>query len=190
MRSLPFQRGFEMNYEWGQHTRANGSKQPTIKDSDAFEKDKLFWCLQSLGFDEYRLFNMDPSFHFRVLDDCLSNASFKERSRISEQLLQSVSEAAVVDEIRTTLECDRTRTRHPGSLKDNATRMDFVNQYHKKLCLPEVITPKVSTALQSLCQDYAWPKGKRDGAWLERAASSREQLKRFWSLFRAGLKEH
>ena len=120
-----------------------------------------------MGFDEYRLFTIDPCFHFRVLDENLSNASHKERSRISEQLLRQVSEMAMVDEIWTAIEFDRGWDRQPvmEDMQHPQWRLDFIEQYAKKLCLPEIVDKaRVSSHLRTFCKEYPWPKGKVDMA--------------------------
>ena len=187
--SLHFQRGFEGNFEWGRETFPDGTKRPIVGEKDAFEHDKLFWSLKGLGFDEYRMFTMDPSFHFRVLDDHLSHANFKERSRISEQLLRQVSEIAVVDEIRTAIECDRNWDRQPDQLEHPQFRKDFISKYQKELSLPEIIDKsRVSKRLRTFCKDTPWPKGKIDNTWLENATASRKHLEQLWLCFRTALK--
>lgn len=188
--SMPFQPGFVRNFEY---ERTYNKKQPMIiEDKDAFHNDKLFWSIRGLGFDRDRLFTLDPSFQFRVLDDHLAHASGKERKRINEQLLRSLSELAVVDEIRTSLVCDRGWNRQPSSLSElNAPdfRVDFIEKYQKKLSLPQLIkNGGLSQQLRVFQKETRWPSGKIDEAWLKAAAASREQLSKLWTRFRAGLK--
>jgi hypothetical protein len=188
---LPFQRGFERNYEWGQVTEAGGKKQPTISSNDAFVTDKLFWSLKGIGFDEHRIFTMEPSFHFRVFDDYLSHADFKDRNRISGLLLCHVSEMAVVDEIRTALKCDRNYNREPSrkQMMGPAFRNDFVDCYQQKLSLPEIIGGGRATKhLRTLCEKHTWPKGRVDAHWIERAEAARQQLNELWKSYRSALK--
>ncbi|KAK5175486.1 uncharacterized protein LTR77_000625 [Saxophila tyrrhenica] len=189
--SLPFQRGFERNYDWGSIIKEDGTRAPTINDGDAFHTDKLFWSLKSLGFDDYREFTMAPAFHFRVLDHHLQHANPKERSRLSDQLLRQVSEMAVLDDIRIDITCDRSWTREPSEpeIEMPLHRREFISGYQQNLRLPDIIAKtKVSQHLQAFYTDHQWPKGKMDSTWLERAVDSRKHLTRVWAAFRGGLK--
>lgn len=136
---------------------------------------------------------MDSSFELRVLDDELSHASNKERGGINDQLLLNILELAVIEEIRTALACDRSWNREPtkaSKLLHVAFRKDFIKFYAKQLSLLELIkSAGLGQMLQAFKQDSPWPSGKRDEAWLNAAAASRDNLNKFWSRSRIGLKE-
>ena len=189
--SLPFQRGFEQNYEWETEHLPGGKKQPSVSTEDYFKTDKLFWALRGLGFDEARLFTMDPSFHFRVLDDTLSHADRKQKARLGEHILRHASDMAAVDEIRIALECDRFWDREGVQQADVAQhpfRHDFIQGYAKKLCLPELVKrSSIAVQLKTLCEKNPWPKGPMNQTWLDRATDARATLDRLWDVFRISL---
>lgn len=192
--SLPFERGFERNFEYERALDENKTPQMFISDEDAFHNDKLFWSIRALGFDRDRAFTLDPSFNFRVLDDELSCASARDRNRISEQLLRSLSDMAVVDEVRTSIECDRSWNRQPDlEILTIAPkfRKDFIEKYAQQLSLPKVIkNGDLATHLRNFCKGSPWPTGRIDDGWLTAAMASRAQLNKFWARFRVSLKGH
>lgn len=133
---------------------------------------------------------MDPSFHFRVLDDYLSHATLKERSRITEQILRQVSEIAVVHEIRTAIQCNRgwDRKFNREGIQPQI-RTDFVKSYAQGLGFPEVIDQGgLPGHLRTFHERHPWPRGKIDSSWLERASASRKHLDHLWVAFRTALK--
>ena len=190
--SLPFQRGFECNFEYKRYLDENKEPQMCVEDEDAFHADTLFWSIRALGFDRDRVFTLDPSFNFRVLDDCLSHASGKERNRVSGQLLRSLSEMAVVDEVRVSIECDRSWNREPNESiadADPEFRGKFIEKYAQKLNLPEIVKRGgLEGHLRSFYNDSPWPSGNVDNRWLAAASASRAHLKKFWTHFRAAVK--
>lgn len=118
-----------------------------------------------MGYDAYRIFTMEPSFHIRVFHEYLSEADSKERGRISEQLLQRVSELAVIEEIRISIQCTRGWNRQPArkDMTHPKFRLDFIKCFVQKLSFPEIIEKtKVSGHLRALCKDHLWPKGRMD----------------------------
>lgn len=172
--------------------RANGRSQPTIDDKDFFHDDKLFWSLSCMGFDHYRTFTMDPSFNFRVLEDYLSDANYAEKHRVSGQFQRTLSEMAVVDGIRNSIECSRDwgaqRLQEEPKERPNF-RKDFIDKYQKSLSLPEVLKgTRLPSQLRVLCKDTPWPKGQMDTSWLQQAEKARGQLAQIWKSFRNGLK--
>lgn len=52
--SLPFQRGFERNYEWKQSRGKGGKRQPSVNFKDFFVEDNLFWSVSCLAYDEFQ----------------------------------------------------------------------------------------------------------------------------------------
>lgn len=102
--SLPYQPGFEKNYEW-QRSSKGKQKAPRIHAKDWFIEDPLFWSLDCFCNDRYREFNCDPVVYLRVFDDQLRLASEKERQRISSSCSRMVGDLAAIDEIRTDIQC-------------------------------------------------------------------------------------
>ena len=189
--SLPFERGFEKNFEYATTPTKTGKKMRVLGSPNIFESDKLLWSLSALGCDEERDFNMDPSFHFRVLDDHLAHADSRERNRLSDRLLQQVSEMAVVDDIRVALECDRTWDREART-HDRAKvkfRSDFIKYYAQTLNLSAILDrTRISSQLRVFCEKTVWPQGHNlDRKWLESADAARKQLNEVWRCFRSGL---
>lgn len=190
--SMPFERGFERNFEYERGLDKEKKPQMFIDDEDAFHTDKLFWSIRAMGFDRDREFTLDPSFTFRVLNDALTHADAKERGRVSEQLLRSLSEMAVVEEIRTSIECDRTWSHEPENelLKDAPKfREEFIEKYAKKMSLPKIIRGRdLASHLRAFHEETPWPSGTVDRAWMAAATASRKSLDKFWHQFRVALK--
>lgn len=102
----PLQRGFGHNYNI--HKCECSTSHSCASWDDSFSEDSLFWSLSCLGHDEFRrLYAQDPCFNFQVLDHLLFKADFKEKNRISDRLLQKISDIAVLDEVRMSLAFDR-----------------------------------------------------------------------------------
>ncbi|KAK3714786.1 hypothetical protein LTR37_007520 [Vermiconidia calcicola] len=123
---------------------------------------------------------MEPAFQFRVLDDILSHATTKERSRISQQLLRQVSEIATVDEIRTAIECDRGWNRE-WKTEGFETPKFLIDNYQKKLS-PSASRKHLKhiwiafrSALKSHQQKQRFPQYIIDEDWAALSAADRAE---------------
>lgn len=180
--SLSYRRGFEHNYKihqcGGTHGHANFE--------DPFGKDNLFWSLSCLGHDEFRrIYAQHPCFNFQVLDHLLSKADFKERNRISDRLLQEISDIAVLDEVRMSLAFDRRYNDRPES--SSGSMPDYF-LLHSHLCERwDTREPSVPCGLilESLCTKYKFPIGKMENSWLDQASAARNEPNRLWQVIRA-----
>lgn len=183
--SLPFQRGFERNFEL--IISESGRQQPTVVSKDYFHQDPLFWSLSCIGHDSYRPFTLDPVVNFRVLDDCIS--SKKEAARLSQYLYDHISDMAVVDEIRSSIRCHGSRNCVPSI---HATNLPlFRKDYFKKIksCSVRKFAPTLAKHLEDLCTKHQWPGGIKGSKWLAQATASRETLARYWSDMRNNWRE-
>ncbi|KAE9990079.1 hypothetical protein EG327_001891 [Venturia inaequalis] len=181
--SLPYQRGFEHNFridKCGGSTQAHGH----ANWNDSFGKDNLFWSLSCLGHDEFRrLYTQDPCFNLQVLDHVLSKADFKENNRISDRLLQKISDIAVLDEVRMAIGFDRRYDCRPGSLSD-VRPYDLLHSHLCERWRTEEPSLLCGPILESLCTTHRFPVGKLDNVWLDRASAARDELNRLWQVIR------
>lgn len=192
--SLPFQRGFERNFELIQ-SKKGGHRQPAVVHSDWFLEDRLFWSVSTIGYDEFRSvdaiygmnFQIDPSVNLQALEHHLSKAEFKERNRVTQQQLQHISDIAVLDEILMSIRCYRDY--NPMDLKNSAmAKMTQHKEDFLKIIVDWTISdlcPICAPILQSLCTKVRFPKGQLDALWLRQAQSSRNELDRLWTVCRA-----
>lgn len=157
--SLPLEKGFERNFKLAPSTMSGTKRQPTIGYEDSANKDPLYWSLSCLGFDEYRRFTMDPQFHFRVLDDHLTKAEFKERSRLSEKILSNITVMADIDEVRISIETYRhwdrerlTKDPRPDPAFFKMSK-DFVATYVQNFDIIKV-AKKLREPLRVLCRQH------------------------------------
>ncbi|KAJ4424657.1 hypothetical protein N0V82_000585 [Gnomoniopsis sp. IMI 355080] len=194
--SLPYQPGFEKNYEW-QRGSDGKRRTPRIYSKDWFIEDPLFWSLDCFCNDRYREFNCDPIVYLRAFDSELEKATGKERRRVSPSFLTLVSDLAAIDEIRTAIQCTRginlnsmqeysTDPRFKAESKQrfddakifNETRNDLLHAGVDDLC------NAAAPSLRKLCTQYPWPKGRPATDTAQRAADARDILANVWEQIR------
>ncbi|KAI4847432.1 hypothetical protein E4T44_04516 [Aureobasidium sp. EXF-8845] len=183
---LVIQRGFERNFEF----EGNASVESTNRSfsmKDCFPNDLLHWSMSTLGYDEHRPFTMDPWFNFAIIDHLCRNDS-KEAARVSQTMLDRISDMSILSEMISSIRQDMTRNRsvdtqvaevfanHTTSPQDWIKK---INAGHGK-ALGDLLGPD----LQQLCQEFPWPRGKQDLKWLKEATAARACLDKFWARFR------
>lgn len=196
--SLPYQPGFEKNYEW--QRGSNGKrKAPQIHAKDWFLHDPLFWSLDCLCNDPYRELNCDPVVYLRAFDEQLHKASEKERRRVSSSLLTLVGDVAAIDEIRTTIQCTRGIDRNalkefcadPRFKKEKREREElaqtFIKIRYEALDIHDLCSA-AAPALKELCTRHPWPKGSATLETAQRTADARDVLAQMWEKIRCVLK--
>ncbi|QDS69564.1 hypothetical protein FKW77_007963 [Venturia effusa] len=184
--SLPYQRGFEKNYTGDSHKCVCSTPcLPALHWDDPFGKDNLFWSISCLGHDEFRrLYAQDPCFNLQVLDHVLFKADFKEKNRVGDRLLQKISDIAVMDEVRMSLDFDRL---HNHRIEQTMESMPWYLKFRSYLCEnwdTEMLMGPCGPLLESLCTKYKFPIGKMDISWLKQASAARDELERLWQVIR------
>lgn len=197
--SLPYQPGFEKNYEW--QRGSNGKhKAPQIHAKDWFLHDRLFWSLDCLCNDPYRDHNCDPVVYLRAFDEQLHKASEKERRRVSSSLLTLVGDVAAIDEVRTAIQCTRGINRNawkefcadPRFKLEKRERQElaqnFIKTRYEVLDIHDLCSA-AAPALKELCIRYPWPKGSATLETAQRAADARDVLAQMWEKIRCVFKK-
>jgi hypothetical protein len=183
---LLIQKGFERNFEF-QGDATVESTNRTFSQKDCFPDDLLHWSMSTLGYDENRPFTMDPSFNFAIIDYLCRNDT-KEAARISQTMLDRLSDMSIVSEVISSIREDMTRNRSihaqvaklfPKHVTSPQDWIKKINAKHGKV-LGDLLGPH----LQHLCQEFPWPRGKHDLKWLEEATAARACLDKFWARFR------
>lgn len=202
--SLPYQPGFEKNYEWkrdssGQH------KYPRINAKDWFANDPLFWSLDCCCNDPYRELNCDPVVYLRVFDEILHNASDRERRRVSSSFLTLVGDVAAIDEVRTAIQCTRGINRNaltefranPRFESERKERDELVRtsiKIRNEVADVQDLCSAAAPALKELCTKHPWPKRSTTMETAQRAADARDVLAQMWEkirgVFKKGLIKH
>lgn len=140
------------------------------------------------AFFEDRPFTMDPSFNFAIIDYICRNDA-KEAARISQTMLDRLSDMSILSEVIFSIRQDMTRNRSvdaqvaKGFAKHTTSPQDWIkkiNAEHGK-ALGDSLGPQ----WQQLCQEFPWPRGKKDEKWLEEATAARACLTELWTQFRA-----
>lgn len=196
---LPYQPGFEKNYEW-QPGLDGKRKTPRIYAGDWFLRDPLFWSLDCFCNDAYRDFNCDPVIYLRVFDEQLHKASEKERRRVSPSLLTLVGDVAAIDEIRTAIQCTRGINRNslsdfrtdPRFKTDQRQRHELAQTYNKirnDVLDTRDLCSAAAPALKKLCTQHPWPKGSTTLNTAQRAADARDVLAQMWESVRCVVKK-
>lgn len=186
--SLPFQRGMERNFEYvdGVDSQGKCTRKLTVVSRDWFPDDMLFWSLDCLGADMHRPFTLDPGLNFRVLDEMMANP--KERSRISQQMYDHVTEMSTINEVISATRSQKLRNRAPSeALMRAAVEQGFRKDAVKKFGHLHIarIGEQLTDRMGSFYSKNPWPpSGKRDAIWLEKATLSRKSLARYWQMVR------
>ncbi|KAI5264847.1 hypothetical protein E4T47_08656 [Aureobasidium subglaciale] len=182
---LLVQRGFERNFKF----QGSAKIKPTNCSStqkDWFTNDLLYWSMSTLGFDEERLFTMDPAFNFAIID-CLCRTDSKKAGRISQTMLDKLSDMSSLTEIITFVRSDTTRDRAAFTqvgevFKTHTTSpADWIKKINANHC-PE-LGDTLGPDIQQLYQKFPWPRGKKDLRWLDEANASRACLTKVWEHF-------
>lgn len=182
-RSLPYQRGFEENYEI--HRCECSTPHGCADWKDPFGEDNLFWSLSCLGYDEFRrLWAQDPCFNLHVLDHLLSKADYKEKNRISDRLLRKISDIAVLDEVRMSLAFDRRYSQKIEQVLGNMPGHLILQGHLVRNWNFEGLSVPCGPVLESLCTKYKFPVGKMDSLLLDQASAAHNELNRLWQLVR------
>ncbi|KAI4753712.1 hypothetical protein E4T51_13167 [Aureobasidium sp. EXF-12344] len=183
---LLFQRGFERNFKFQGSAKLKSTNR-TFTTKDWFTDDLLYWSMSTLGFDKERPFTMDPSFNFAIIDRlCRTNP--KEAGRISQTMLDRLSDMSILSEIITSVRSDATRDRATSTQvgKTFKTHTTSPADWIKKInaghgsALGDTLGPD----MQQLYQNFAWPRGKKDLRWLEEANAARDCLTKLWEHFK------
>ncbi|TIA54016.1 hypothetical protein D6C77_07912 [Aureobasidium pullulans] len=182
---LLVQRGFERNFKF----QGSAKIKPTNCSStqkDWFTNDLLYWSMSTLGFDEERLFTMDPAFNFAIIDR-LCRTDPKKAGRISQTMLDKLSDMSSLTEIITSVRSDTTRDRaaltQVGEVFKTHTTSpaDWIKKINANHC-PE-LGDTLGPDMQQLYQKFPWPRGKKDLRWLDEANASRACLTKVWEHF-------
>jgi hypothetical protein len=183
---LLMQKGFERNFEF-EGDASFKSTNRTFSRKDCFPDDLLYWSMSTLGYDENRPFTMDPSFNFAIIDYLCRNDA-KEAARISQTMLDRLSDMSILSEVISSIRQDMTRNHsidaQVAKVFSNHTisPQDWIKKINAKH--GKVLGNLLGPHLQQLCQEFPWPRGKQDLKWLEEATAARACLNKFWARFR------
>lgn len=192
--SLPYQPGFEKNYEWKRGSSGK-HKEPQIHAKDWFAHDPLFWSLDCCCNDPYRELNCDPVVYLRVFDEILHNASDRERRRVSSSFITLVGDVAAIDEVRTAIQCTSGINRNaltefradPRFRVEKRERHElsqtFIKVRNEVLDVQDLCSA-AAPALKELCTQHPWPKGSTTLETAQRAADARDVLAQMWEKIR------
>ncbi|KAI5208202.1 hypothetical protein E4T39_01519 [Aureobasidium subglaciale] len=180
---LVIQRGFERNFEFTGSAKFKSTNR-TFASKDGFPDDLLYWSTSSLGYDEDRPFTMDPSFNFAIIDH-LCRTDPKEADRISQTMLDRLSDLSVVSEMIACIRSDTTRNRSVlgGVAKTFKASSTSPDDWVKKINAGrgKAAGNTLGPELQQLLLRCAWPRGKKDMQWLQDANASRACLTKLWT---------
>lgn len=184
--SLLYQRGFERNLDINGDGKLDKFNRTFSRD-DYFPDDMLYWAVSSLGYDKFRPLSMDPSLNFAIIDH-LCRTDRKQAARISQSLLDQLSDMAILSEIMTSV---RSRPVREYQLTNKRARVllkeEYRDQFVKKINAPFTdleIGDKLGEFLERACTQYPWPRGRKNQDWLSEAEAAQEALNVFWSEMR------
>ncbi|KAH0367794.1 hypothetical protein KCU65_g4471, partial [Aureobasidium melanogenum] len=184
--SLPYQRGFEKNLNIHGDGKLDKFNRKFSRE-DYFPDDMLYWAVSSLGYDKYRPLSMDPSLNFAIIDH-LCRTDRKQAARISQSLLDQLSDMAILTEIMASI---KSRPVREYQLTDKRARAfmkeEYRDQFIKKINAPFAdleIGDKLGEFLERACTQYPWPRGRKNQDWLSDAEAAQDALNVFWSEMR------
>ncbi|KAI0011103.1 hypothetical protein F4779DRAFT_637849 [Xylariaceae sp. FL0662B] len=180
---LPHEPGFQWNYGYEVTKNSQGREETTLKHSEWFYQDKLFWSLYNMCEDMYRTITCDPvvslQYFYREIE-----SSWEQRKRVTPMLMRVISNTAVLDEIRTTILCTRGWYRYMRGSGVELPEIDAMQRGRDELrAFLDVWELQIETShehLQALCTEHRWPRGKLDNAWLAQARASHDALDHLW----------
>ncbi|KAK4543627.1 hypothetical protein LTR36_005272 [Oleoguttula mirabilis] len=192
---LPTVPGFHRNYKYvttskGEHGSLlrnidNGADNKDISEA-YFRREPLYYALINLCKNPEDVDAIRVPFLMGFIDDHLAHANSKERARIDQKLYDHLARMSVYGEIFTALRM--TRPLSAGFAYDTATEEEKQRRtWRHWRCTPGNLTDgeskKVSELLLAL-YETPMPAGKKDQAWLDRAAEARKHLAAFWTYAR------
>ncbi|THX21227.1 hypothetical protein D6D17_00177 [Aureobasidium pullulans] len=184
---LLIQKGFERNFEFTGSAKVKHTNRK-FTQKDWFPDDLLYWSMSTLGNDAERPFTMDPSFNFAIVDH-LCRTDPEEADRISQTMLDRMSDMTVLSETISSIRSDGTRNRSV----DLKVAKVFLAQSHDTT--PEDWVEKINAQhgsalgdslgpdLLHLYQETPWPRGKKNLQWLKDATAARASLTKVWDRF-------
>jgi hypothetical protein len=183
---LVVQRGFERNFEFRGSAKIKSTNR-TFTQKDWFTDDLLYWSMSTLGFDKERPFTMDPAFNFAIIDH-LCRTDRREADRISQTMLDKLSDMSILSEIITSVCSETTRDRAAFTQVGKVFRThtispaDWIKKINAGHCpaLGDTLGPD----MQQLYQRFPWPRGKKDLRWLDEANAARACLTKLWEHFK------
>jgi hypothetical protein len=181
---LLIQKGFERNFAFEGNAGFKSTNR-TYSQKDWFPEDLLYWSIDTLGYDKNRPFTMDPSFNFAIIDYLCRNDP-KEAARISQTMLDRLSDMSILSEVISSIRQNMTRNRSfdtqaakaKVSPNHTTTMQDWVNKVNAEHGTR--IGDLLGSHLQQLCQEFPWPRGRQDLKWLKEATAARACLTKFW----------
>jgi hypothetical protein len=176
--SLILQRGFEDNHK----IQGRGVTQSLIA-SDYFPQDLLYWSISTIGHDRYRSHTADPSLNFSVVDE-ICRKEPKQAARIDQEMLNLLSEMAILHSISQSIHLRRhqNRVHSDKQAEESSTGWTQFCKIHQTL-VDEELVDDVAPALREFCTSVAWPTGKKDQNWLKQATRCCAELRSFWETF-------
>jgi hypothetical protein len=92
-------------HDWQE--REDGMWEPRMSTMDAWEKDKLFWCLDKLTATIFESTSLPKSWYINFFEEQMKASNSKAKARVDAELYAYLSDIAAVDEALTALRYHR-----------------------------------------------------------------------------------
>jgi hypothetical protein len=188
--SLTTSRGFEGSFEFVKNHKSGRLRKRPLLMRDSSHEDVLFWSLVSVCYDDYRTFEMHPTFNFTIIEDVCRNDP-KDAERMSQHTCNLVDDMSVLCDMVSHIEMQRIRDRASIPSKfwklkeDNESQKSFMIKLDRLLDLPlgQKMGSLLADQMQKTCS-VTWPRGFRTERWLEQATVARDALDVLWQAAR------
>jgi hypothetical protein len=188
--SVSTSRGFEDKFEYVKNNKSGRLRKRPLLIGDHFHEDVLFWSLISICYDDYRAFEMHPTFNFAIIDDVCRNNP-RDAERMNQRTRDLVDDMSVFCNMVSHIEMQRMRDRASipsqfWKLKEtDESQKSFMLKLERLLDLPlgQKIGSLLANHVQRACST-SWPRGFRTHRWLEQATVARDALDVLWQAAR------
>ena len=184
--SITTSRGFEGSFEYVRNDKPGRLHKSPLLIGDCFHQDVLFWSLLNVCYDDYRTFEMHPTFNFAIIDDVCRNNS-KDAGRMSQRTRDLVDDMSVLCDMVSHVEIQRIRDRASIPSKfwklkaTDVSQRCFLLKFDRLVDLPlgQKMGSLLAVHLQKVCR-VPWPRGPRTQRWLKQATAARDTLSALW----------
>ncbi|KAK4543630.1 hypothetical protein LTR36_005275 [Oleoguttula mirabilis] len=158
------------------------------QDNKMYTIDRTFWALMAMTeafmSTRTRCWVLDGTFLVDFLEEHLNNSTAEENSRVDQHVSGLVSDLAVIDQVLCALRAHRPRTCGYGVTRNiDLASMPRSEEANWEYYHVGDNSGELERCLEAFAQS-TWPKGVRDGKWLQQATQAREKLAAFWDRMR------
>ncbi|KAF7186918.1 hypothetical protein HII31_11712 [Pseudocercospora fuligena] len=165
------------------------SHDPDQGQRDFLNEDPLHWALLELSSGSDKLHRKGHSWYMSFIEDHLTSADHKERSRIDQGLYDYLAMMAFNHQIMTSIDSSRPRPKTFKIEKSDNSKPRLADRYVGRG--PSNVTIEDRAIIATLLNAFSeksWPKGKRKESWIAEVKEIRHRQAKLWAAARSILR--